>query len=125
MVNAEVENGYPVYFTGANLNFSSLNTLYVTLSKYDEKVELYVNGEKVDLINNIYSTGTLQATQFNDTFTFVLKYDGIEMQTLTYSVNAYAYQFASGEGTMADLARALYNYGASVEAYVATLDTQN
>ena len=125
LVNAEVENGYPVYFTGANLNFSSLNTLYVTLSKYDEKVELYVNGDKVDLINNIYSTGTLQATQFNDTFTFVLKYDGIEMQTLTYSVNAYAYQFASGEGTMADLARALYNYGASVEAYVATLDTQN
>lgn len=125
LVNAEVENGYPVYFTGANLNFSSLNTLYVTLSKYDEKVELYVNGEKVDLINNIYSTGTLQATQFNDTFTFVLKYDGIEMQTLTYSVNAYAYQFASGEGTMADLARALYNYGASVEAYVATLATQN
>ena len=48
------------------------------------------------------------------------------MQTLTYSVNAYAYEFgqAGKEGTMADLARALYNYGKSVEAYVAANNKQ-
>ncbi|MBQ2740521.1 MAG: hypothetical protein IJF39_02740 [Clostridia bacterium] len=126
VANPDVENGYPVYFTGANLNFSSLNTLYVKLSSYDEKVELYVNDEKVELTGTTYSTGGLMATQFNDTFTFVLKYDGIVMQTLTYSVNAYAYQFGQEgkEGAMADLARALYNYGVSTEAYVASLGNQ-
>jgi uncharacterized repeat protein (TIGR02543 family) len=121
LVNADVENGYPVWFANASLNFSSLNTLYVKLSSLDENVKLVVNGEEVELTNKTFSTGALMPTDFNTVYTFKLYYDGELMQTLTYSVNIYAYEFGQEgkSGTMANLARALYNYGAAVEAYVA------
>lgn len=113
-----------VSFKSAGLYFSSVNTLYVTLTNYDENVELVVTVDgteyTVTRVGNTFYTEGLKATEFGKTFTFVLSYDGVVMQTLTYSVNAYAYNFGQEgkEGAMANLARALYNYGVAAENYV-------
>jgi hypothetical protein len=67
------------------------------------------------------------STEFDNVYTFEL-YSGestTALQTLTYSVNTYAYRMQnhedeSGEiSRMAELARALYRYGKSAEAFIA------
>ena len=109
---------YPAYFVGAGVRFGADNKIFVELSTV-ENVTLEVNGVEVELNGTTYYTDGLKATQFGDTFTFELYCDGVLMQTLTYSVNAYAYQFAGGNDAMANLAIALYNYGQSAGNYVA------
>ena len=47
---------------------------------------------------------------------FFLSCNGEVMQTLTYSVNAYAYAMKDN-ANMANLALALYRYGMSATAY--------
>lgn len=119
LVNELAEGStYPAYFVGAGVRFGADNKIFVELSTV-ENVTLEVNGEEVELNGTTYYTEGLKATQFGDTFTFELYCDGVLMQTLTYSVNAYAYQFAGGDDAMANLAIALYNYGMSAENYVA------
>ncbi len=109
---------YPAYFVGAGVRFGADNKIFVELSTV-ENVTLKVNGVEFKPTSNTFYTEGLKATQFGDTFTFELYCDGVLMQTLTYSVNAYAHQFAGGNDAMANLAIALYNYGQSAGKYVA------
>ena len=59
---------------------------------------------------------TLLATEFDEVFTFKLYHNGVLMQTLTYSVDAYVYA-KKGHAEIGDLALALYRYGKSAAAY--------
>ena len=115
LVNAEVDE-FPVYFKSANVKFGDVNNIRVTLSTYNEKVGLTVNGTAVDLASAVYTTEGILATGFATEYTFVLSYNGEVMQTLTYSVNSYAYKMQNND-TIGTLALALYNYGKSAVAY--------
>jgi len=122
-------------FRSATVYFNDVNTLYVklvanvTASNADESlVTVTVNGvayQLSDLISlgdalYVFTTDGLMATQFADRLELTLSYDGETVATLSYSVNAYAYAMVNG-GTnneaMADLALALYRYGASAQLY--------
>ena len=108
-------DSYPAYFTGAGVYFDNVNSIYVKLNT-TENVTLTVNGEEVDVEDTIVYTAGIKATGFAETYTFVLSCNGVEMQTLTYSVNAYAYAMKDN-ANMANLALALYRYGMSATAY--------
>lgn len=114
--NPEVDV-YSAWFTAANVKFSNDNQIYVKINT-TENVTLKIDGVEVDLQatgTTIY-TDAILATGFANIYTFELYYEGVLMQTLTYSVNAYAYAMKDN-ANMSDLALALYNYGAAAEAY--------
>ena len=117
LVKNEEAASYPVYFKGASVYFDNVNKIYVTLNDtVDENVTLTVNGKEVALEGATFKTDGIKATAFAETYTFVLSYNGEVMQTLTYSVNAYAYAMKDN-ANMAKLALALYRYGMSATAY--------
>ena len=62
-----------------------------------------------------FYTEALTATQFDDTYTFVIEVNGVTA-TLVYSVNTYAYAMQN-DAEMAELAKALYAYGVAAENY--------
>ena len=63
-------------------------------------------------------TEELTALRFDEQFEVVLKVNGIAVQSLTYSVNAYAYRMQnSTNATMAELAKTTYFYGKSAKEY--------
>ena len=111
---------YPAYFTGATVWFDGINKLRVYITTIDgaslSNVTLTINGEAVAVSGNMIETDGILATQFGETYTFVLSYDGTVMQTLTYSVNAYAYA-KKDDAEMGELALALYRYGVSAKVY--------
>ena len=114
--NPEVDV-YSAWFTAANVKFSNDNQIYVKINT-TENVTLMIDGVEVDLQaagTTIY-TDAILATGFANIYTFELYYEGVLMQTLTYSVNAYAYAMKEN-ANMSELAIALYHYGASAEAY--------
>ena len=115
---------YPVWFAGAGVEFSNVNKIFVKLNLLEgatlENVTLTINGTEVEVTDATVYTDAIFATKFADTYTFVLSYDGVVMQTLTYSVNAYAYAMRNNTSAiMGTLALALYNYGVSAAAYIA------
>lgn len=116
--NPEVTS-YGAWFTGANVWFDSTNKIMVSINT-TENVTLTINGEAVEVTGKTIDTSNILPTEFGKEFVFVLSYDGVVMQTLTYSVNAYAYKMQN-HATMGKLALALYNYGVAAEAYAATL----
>lgn len=120
IVNAELPEGvdsYGAYFTGAGVWFGNVNKIYVKLST-TENVTLTINEQEVAVTDLTVYTDAIKATGFADTYTFVLYYNGVEMQTLTYSVNTYANKMqANANVTMKDLSLALYRYGQSAEMY--------
>ena len=59
----------------------------------------------------------ISALDFGETLTFELKVNGTTVQTLTYSVNSYAYSKHDDGDAMGNLALALYRYGVSAAAY--------
>jgi hypothetical protein len=119
-VNAEGVTEFGAWFTGANVWFDNYNKLIVTINttenvtvKIDDKEPIAVTSTTIEIPN-------LLPTDFATEYTFKLYYNGDLMQTLTYSVNMYAYKMstnASTSETMKNLAIALYNYGESVAAY--------
>ena len=112
---------YPVWFAGAGVQFSNVNKIFVKLNLLEgatlENVTLTINGVEVEVTDATVYTDGILPTEFADTYTFVLSYDGVVMQTLTYSVNAYAYAMRKNTSAMGTLALALYNYGVSAAAY--------
>lgn len=111
--NKEIDS-YPAYFKSAGVYFDNVNKIYVKLST-TENVTLTINGVEVAVEDTTVYTDGILATGFADTYTFVLSCDGVVMQTLTYSVNAYAFA-KKDSATMGELALALYNYGLSAKA---------
>ena len=120
--NLENEAGveqFGAYFTGANVWFDNTNKIMVLINT-TENVTMKINGTEVAVTGTTIYTDELLPTQFNDTYTFELYYDGNLMQTLTYSVNSYAYKMQTNENIGA-LAIALYNYGVAAETYATPL----
>ena len=74
-------------------------------------------GEEFTLDSTTYVIDNILATQLTQEYTIKLFYNGELMQTLTYSIGAYAY--AKAETEIGDLALALYRYGVSAKAYKA------
>lgn len=112
-----------VFFTSATVWFDNVNKIGVKLSTI-ENVTLKVNGEAVELNGTTYYTDAIYATGFDTVYTFELYEGEALVQTLTYSVSSYVYAMMNkteADGTtpteMAELARALYRYGASAVAY--------
>lgn len=116
-VKNDAITSYPAYFTGATVWFDSVNQIQVSVNT-SENVTLTVDGVDVELTGTKYKTEGILATNFDKEYVFKLYYDGVLMQTLTYSVNAYAYKMKD-HATMGNLATALYRYGVSAEAYKA------
>ena len=77
---------------------------------------LFVDGVEVDLTSTTYTTDGILPTELDKDFVFELYHGDVLMQTLTYSVNAYAYKMQNN-ATMSELALALYRYGVSAKAY--------
>ena len=116
--NTEITS-YPVYFTSATVWFDGVNKIRVKVSSIENAFISLDGGEtKVALESTTYETEGILATEFDKEFTFQLYHGETLMQTLTYSVNAYAYKMKDHE-SMGDLAKALYRYGVSAEAYIA------
>ena len=121
IIKADVDS-YGAWFTGANLLFDYDNKICVTLSS-TENVTLRVkinDGEYTDYTpkSTAFLTDGILPTAFDSVYTFELYYDGVLMQTLTYSVNSYAYKMQQNTKIGA-LCVALYNYGVAAEAYQA------
>ena len=121
LVNNDAVDSYPAYFTGATVYFDGVNKLRVKINT-TENVTVTINGVEVAVTGTTIETEGIVATEFNKKYTFVLYHnngvENVEMQTLTYSVNAYAYSMKEHENAkMKDLALALYNYGLSAKAY--------
>ena len=119
LVNAELAEGetYGAWFAGAGVHFSNVNKIYVKLST-TENVKLVINNVEVEVTGTVVYTDAIKATGFAETYVFELYYGEELMQTLTYSVNAYAYAMQDKDTNMGRLALALYYYGASATAYM-------
>ncbi len=110
-------------FTAAGVRFDYDNKVYVKITTESlDGVTVKVNGTEATIESTddgryiVYSDG-ISALGFDDGVVFTLYKDGNLWQTLTYSVNSYAYGKKDGGNTMADLALALYRYGKSTENY--------
>ena len=112
---------YPAYFTSVNVWFDAVNKIIIKVNT-TENVTLSINyGEDVAVTSTTIYTEGILATDFDEPYIFVLKCNGVVMQTLTYSVNSYVYAAIADDSGATDemkaLALALYNYGASAEVY--------
>ena len=106
-------------FRSANVYFDSTNKLVIKINN-SANATLKVNGKTVEVVNGVYTTDGILATQFGDTFTFELLENGAVVQTLTYSINAYAYSKWENS-SVSSLAQALYRYGISAKAYAESI----
>ena len=126
----EASTSENVSFKSAGVHFSAVNKIYVKFTATTlEGVKLLAGDKELTVEHvsgNVYIayTDALNATELNNAITFSLTENGESVQTLTYSVAHYAAAKwnnteADGETltAMANLARALYRYGASAEAY--------
>jgi hypothetical protein len=114
-------------FTAAGVRFDFNNKVYVKFKTDDiSKITLYCNDTDVsDRIEDlgdgtyVFYTDGIDATEFGKSYVFNLHVDGELHQTLTYSVNSYAYAKHADDQTTAvdELALALYRYGLSAKAY--------
>lgn len=111
-------------FKSVSVWFDDVNKIYVKVNTQNANgaaVTLKIlKGETVEkevavTSETVFTEGIL-ATEFGETYTFELYVDGELTQTLTYSVNAYAYKMQT-HADMGELALALYRYGKSAEAY--------
>ncbi|MBQ8740700.1 MAG: endonuclease [Clostridia bacterium] len=115
-----------VYFRSATVWFDSVNKLIIKLNSANENTQLYVNDKLVEINYDSetgvysYTTDEILVTEFDTVYTFKLYDNNILVQTLNYSVNAYAYS-KQNSNNMANLALALYRFGKSADAYNATL----
>jgi endonuclease/exonuclease/phosphatase family metal-dependent hydrolase len=81
--------------------------------------------EKYDAKNNIYIaySDSIPVTEFGIPYSIVLS-NGSAMQTVTYSINSYAYtKLSSTNEAMVELAKATYTYGDSAKKYAGYSDT--
>ncbi len=116
------------FFTNASVYYDNTNKLAIAFHTEEAGVVVRMNGQTVaaqditrvdDTNYYVFYTDTITASQFAKTFTFTLETAGGDtIETLTYSVNSYAYRMKDGQDANAALALALYRYGLSAKAYV-------
>lgn len=118
-------NGYN--FISANLWFDYSNAIIFKFAAADvDSVSLTVNDVAVEFEEvepGVYKaiTNHIAPTDFDETYTAVLTdAEGNELATATYSVNSYVVNKCNSNNVaLANLVKALYNYGVSAEAYKA------
>ena len=115
LVKNEAVETYAAWFTSANVWFSSVNKIRVTLNTA-ENVTLKINGVDVPVNSTTIYTDGIAATQFGEKVTFELYHDGILMQTLQYSIYSYAYSMQNS-AKVGELVKALYRYGEAAITY--------
>ena len=111
------ESTSDIKFAGATVLFDSVNKIAIKLSA-TEGVVLKVDGAAMELSDDgFYYTDGISALDFDENYVFTIEVEGEVVQTLTYSVNAYATAMQNSKNeNMKALATALYNFGASAEA---------
>ena len=86
---------------------------------YSENNILREDGTYFNDVNSTWrGISAFSALAFGEVLTFELQVNGETVQTLTYSVNSYAYSKYDEGNAMSNLALALYRYGVSAVAYV-------
>jgi endonuclease I len=123
-------------FTGLGVRFDFDNKIFFKFKTDDlTKIKITVNGtaianiaDKVQSLGNgvyIFYTDGICATEFDEIFTFRMYVNGTLHQTVTYSVNSYAFAKCGDPdaseadlSTLSQLVRALYRYGLSATAYL-------
>lgn len=122
-VNADDTIDTAASFTTVGVRFDYVNKIYVALVNPDgDNVAVKINGVDATVVDGIVYTDAISATDFDKVYTIELYVDGALYQTVTYSVNSYAYaKWNSSNANTCALARALYLYGVAAEAYVATI----
>ena len=117
------------YFTAATVWFDNVNKIGIKLSTTkDVKLIVKIGEDTVgttyeNLKDTTFYTDAIYATDFDTVYTFELYEGDTLVQTLTYSVASYVHAMMDkedGQGNpteMAELAKALYGYGASAKAY--------
>ena len=122
-----------IHWTGAGLECGSRMSMYFTLTTAAgdaTSVEVTINGrttvyEYADMMTDdptvcrVVFRG-ISASEYGDVVTAVLKNNGTPVQTLTYSVNSYVYskQNDTAVENLAQLVKAIYNYGKSAKDYL-------
>ncbi len=105
-----------VYFYYSNnvyIKFNAGENFKVTIDDVDYTDEVIESGD-----GYIVYSDSISALNFDKVFTFNL-YDGDTLvQTATYSVKSFVNSYQNGNDTVATLAKALYNYGLSANAYI-------
>ena len=110
-----VPSGSP-YFRAATVWFDSENGIIVKVEGVTANTWIEVDGEIVEIVDGQYKLDNIKVTDFDNVYTFELYEDGYLIQTLQYSINAYAYSKQnSTNANMADLALALFRLGQSAE----------
>ena len=112
-------------FTATGVRFDFDNKIYVKFKTDDiSKIKLTCNGKNVTASIEagegiyVFYTDGISATEFDKVFTFQLYVDDVLCQTITYSVNSYAYAKYDGQTDgISDLVIALYRYGLSAKEY--------
>ena len=103
------------YFRSANVWFSNQNSIIVNFQNLPENAKLLVNGNEVAFSGTSYTTEGLKATELDKLYTFtVCDAEGNTLQSLTYSVNYYAFAMKDN-AKIGSLVKALYNYGVSAK----------
>ena len=113
-----------VKFTAAGVEYYVSNKIYVKFAAAEGVVLNVIKGDEVvatiDVSDkNIFYTDEIMACDFDEIFTFQLVKGEEVIQTLTYSINSYAYAMYKADGSVrSNLALALYRYGASANAFL-------
>ncbi len=118
-------------FKSANVYFGhGINRLCFVYSGTDSNVTVKINGTvypaTVNGSNHVVLGNDLFATDFDKIYTIELLVNGTVAQTLTYSLNTYAYRTYNSTTSSANskqLALGLYRYGKSVKNYLASAVT--
>ena len=112
-----------VQFTAAGVRFDYVNRIYVKFKANDvSNVTVSVGGVNLEILETntagvyIAYSDAISALRFDEVLTFTLSVNGSAVQTLTYTVNDYAYTKHS-DSRISDLALALYRYGKSAREY--------
>ena len=121
--NVSQSTNSSVQFTSAGVRFDYVNRIYVKFKATDiSGVTVSVGGVNLEILETntagvyIAYSDAISALRFGEVVTFTLAVNGGAVQTLTYTVNDYAYAKHS-DSRISDLALALYRYGKSALSY--------
>ena len=112
--------------TSVYVEYSGANKIVVRfVATATENLTVTVNGEKagytlVEEGNTVYEvqSSPVYVNGMDNSYTFVFSIGDETVQTVRYSVKAYAHQMQNSENDVAaDYAKALYNVGLSLTAY--------
>lgn len=126
-------NGTYVTFTGASMLFNNANHLVFRFTATDVsnmKLKISKDGgneteiEFEQIANNLYiaTLPAMYATEFDTFYTLTAYSDETKGASITYNVASYVYAMQSSENTkMAALAKAVYYYGISAQAFASAV----